>query len=495
MSLPTRLRNKVAQQGALTIANPRRFPSASGGMAPLVGGLLDPHLDLALLSLSLATPSHRPLVHSALLRPPLPLPSPSLPPLSSSPSSASSSAPSHLLIVPHLRLPWASTLCETVWRVFHVSLVPLCTGPLLSIDVFLSTLSSSPPSNSFRSALLSSSFYPRLPAADVMRNAATLRHIRAVYPARSLEHVAICVRLAYANTLLPSLQRSIVSTRDEIDTLTATKQDCMKDEDNAHSAQDAHCGEPATGRAVAKRPGAAEVGCIRATPPGPSRRTSPPGPRRVPMQHMCIRAHEIPNAKTGAYLLHGVVVGADVLPTVSRLLRGYGIGVVTDMPREAGISLAALSNRGGGLLRQHREIPQARGPCVVDDDIDSYTMRAYGTGWSQLCGFVVEEGRLQVTKERVEELEKNMTRLGAAVKWMEQVREELIGRAIQHEIGGCSLSKMCAFAIAQGGLDEEFERRMSLFSDEYVADVVGAGGRLKQLRGIDSRNADALVGL
>lgn len=172
----------------------------------------------------------------------------------------SPSAPSHILIVPRPRLPWASTLCDAARRVFHVSQVPLCPGPLLPLVVFPSTLSSSPPSNSLRYSLHSSSFCPHLQAADGIRNADKPRHLRVVCPARPLAPVAICVLLAYSNTLLPSLQRSTASKQDEIDALTATKQHSMRGMHYGHSPQNADIHESATSRAVAMIYGAAEVG-------------------------------------------------------------------------------------------------------------------------------------------------------------------------------------------------------------------------------------------
>lgn len=529
-------------------------------MTRLVDGLLNPHDDLPLLSLAIRDAStHALFLQNALLRPPThslstfhmnhPAPS-NLPQSSVATALADITAAKLHLFVPHLRLPWAATLADLMLRRLNVRLVP-CThhvspNPHL-YDHFLDVLNTADTaSEAWNNALLH--FYPPLSQADTQYNAIILQHIHATYGPLAIEKITTCVRLAFVNSLLLSLQRSRTDCTSEttdihnrqLETTLATRIKDISFNHHARSRPATPILPPRPQPSRAKRVQSARTldnpnpVCQR-NPTHCAHRLQKPdllSPQRsrttAANSSIVLRGYPIPDVsssnanKSPSFLIHGVVICGRLLSTMTKLLaERYAVYLYIEdqvmRPPERAGSLASLSNFGTALLRRPRapalsadwysppqhhhwhscsgvRLGEARGPSAVKESVDKYLMDKFGLRWSSVCAAVVEEATEIVESKRLLQLAEQIHYLDDAIRIAESIRRTLIRRASDYEAAGTSLSRMCAFAIARYMPCSQVERQLEYFSPEYTQLIQEARCRIQQLEASDSVCAGELVG-
>lgn len=438
-------------------------------MSNIISAILDPCLDLQLLSLSLHDNlTHKFLVQTHLLRPTLPPPTPT--------------HHSKHIVVPHLRFPWAPTLCEQIWLHLRIRLIPNDSRPVLAIDRFLEDISiiGSP---AFERCV--DSFYPEIPASDVQCNS---KYLSRIHPG-ALTHIATCVKLVYANNLRHSLSTYLQQASSSLATSVTPP--------TVPFAITA-CIPPC--RTSIRRTGAAESGILIPRHRISSCRTiTLPKPKPIPRSGgVTIVAQPLKPVRgtPPRYLLHGMVLYAHLSPVVTSMLSQYGINVLTNSTSSPPIALSNLSNSGSALLARPLcgtgDMPPRRKPSEIYDPVDAHIYNTYGIPWTQLCAAIVKRATAIVHTKRIDELSTAVEQLKQALAETETVRVKLINDAIRQEVAGGSLSTMCAYKIAQCRT-EEFESRIGRFSDEYVEHVFEARRRIWELSRVENRNVAALV--
>lgn len=451
-------------------------------MSPLFDGLLDPEHDLHLISLALTSPTHAALAHQALLRPPTfstNLHLSPLPPHSTSPSDPHSQyrALAHhhislnklILLIPPLRIPWASSLATTLRTHLSVSLQVVRSRAARPTSL-LASLARREPITPEAAA----QFYSPLSSPDSAYNSVILAYIRKQYHPHALDRLATAVKLAFAHSLLRALRSE---ARVPLNRLQVLKQPQPSQTVSAKRTQ--------TSALVH------DAWRVHDTELTPRRRRLRGG---IIASGRWVRdATRNPHS----YLLDGVAIPAALTSTVASLLaQRYAVHVdVSDHPRDHHLgSLASLSNSGTALLRAARggdrcrlaprigAIPTGRGPAFIAESVDRYLEQRFGLRWRTVCAELVREAKQMVEREEMETLPDVIRAQNDAIREADQIRTALIRRAILHETAGKSLVRMCAFAMAQQEGTGDVERELEEFPDEYRQVLREAKIAIQQLK-------------
>jgi hypothetical protein len=130
------------------------------------------------------------------------------------------------LIVPHLRLPWASDLAAALWRTLGVRLDKRdLNRPPMDFAVIVKTLkdvAEAEASPDCAVDAVADRFYPALPPDDQQYNGVVSQHLHMVHGPGVVEKIANLARLSYVNSLLADVRRQIVQANEEREDLIKT---------------------------------------------------------------------------------------------------------------------------------------------------------------------------------------------------------------------------------------------------------------------------------
>lgn len=389
-------------------------------MAPLIDGLIDNEHDLILLHLALSTPTHMNRAAQSIVRPPV-----------------FTRVSSHrFLNVPLIRAPWALSLFTALQK--HLGLYLFTLGlPLpLPLDQVRAIASTSPRNRSFHQ-LQRSFYFPVGTAAERRNNAEVLGAVRK-HCGPAIHKIATGVKLSFLTEVLQSLRAEHERLAQRLQTIR-----------------------------------------MREAARGPRIQGQTRGVKR--RRGIRIRANLLSD---GMYMLHGHRLERRLLEVVSNVLEErVGISVEAEEPSavSGNGSLASLSNRGTVALQAQNVIVPKTWNVLYEGKMDSYLRHRFGLDWSHVVEEAVRIALSRTDREELESLPGAVEQLSYKIELGERLREELVERAVAHELGGAKLSRICAFKIAQADDQGQVDDFLKKFSDEYLEEVEEARKTLKNI--------------
>lgn len=539
----------------------------------LLAGLLDAAADLEVLCLGLSDArTHALPARRALLR------APPLPPAVQGDS---------VLLAPPLRLPWAPVLAEVLWRRVGVRLVIAGTIP--------------PP------CLLvptPGEMYAALAPVEVRRNAAVLASVRRRFGPLVFVKISNLARLAYVNNVLASLRRGMVEAAVERDALALMLGEAgaaVGERVSRSGGEDAHAGGQGSATCAVPVPGSTSgllppgeasgqfrggntnneetggdnhglcaadgatredgehptlthsgelprlrLGNAMNSQPGSPTATpaSPAGAAPRVRRRRCASVTVTAAPASDFYLVHGVVVPAELLRDVSAsIARDYHIHISAPRRRHVpphvsghgGATLASLSNAGtalslpppppdsyrspylshasGSPINLQRSSTPPMPPTMLlsspsssppprsfhapasTKSVDAYLSEYFSTRWTDVCNAAIRDARISHRQRRLAKLAMIISSTRDAEDAACKCRAELIDLAVAHETAGAPLATMCALIIAQKKSDPELNA-LYMQMPRYVWRMVRrARCRLEELERADTISLNSFAQL
>lgn len=172
------------------------------------------------------------------------------------------------------------------------------------------------------------------------------------------------------------------------------------------------------------------------------------------------------------YFLDGAFVDERLVHAVATLLKErYGVEVQLDPSERKGCgpgTLVSLSNAGTALMGVEANVREGwKRMHGMEEPLSVYLWERFGVAWSVVYKALVKEAEGIVDTEELDALPEKVKEIDEMIRIAEEVRATLVGRAIAHETAGASLSWICAFKIAQMENEEELDRFLKSFQEEY----------------------------
>jgi len=308
------------------------------------------------------------------------------------------------LKVPHLRVPWAMLMGETMYKRYRVQLVKASWGNCggLRRRGVAATAQVEDPVR-----LIGEPMYAPLCKSDADYNRVMMAAIERRFGAGSLERTATLAKIVHVNRMLETLRREMSRTCNALESA----------EQNLR-------------RAATELPRPSPR--LRQARPRPQLNPSPDG-RGHANPGLTIRGLPVVNAGGGAakrQIVNGSIVEmAWFAEFQTKLKARYGISVEP---------LGAPSARAHGLCE--------RDTAVV---VDRYLMDRFGTRWVDVFPRLSGDAKLASLQGVADECKRSQADNAVFEEALLEAKDRLVARAVELECRGASLVSHCALVVAQ----------------------------------------------
>lgn len=201
---------------------------------------------------------------------------------------------------------------------------------------------------------------------------------------------------------------------------------------------------------------------------------------------MCGRWIENKGSGHRVFFLDGALIEERLIRAVAALLKGrYGVVLHLDFGFEKGAEmgmLASLSNSGTALMREEEAFEwRWKAKDAREESLSLYLREKFGVTWSLVFKELVREAEGIADGEELNVLPKRVEEVAEVIRMAEELRAELVGRAIAHETAGASLSWICAFKLALMGNGTVGDELLEGFPEQYGEVLEEARGVIQKL--------------
>lgn len=442
------------------------------------------------------------------------------------------------LVVPHLRVPWATDLATVLWRTLGVRIERRGPIPIPSSDfggILIALGDVVPESNTGQSVMSNSEtfgrgaynsdrfndvakqFYPPLSPDDHEYNMVVSAHLQRVRGPHAVAKLANLVRLSYVNSILADIRCQIVKVSTELSTLGGPDHEVHGERGISSRFDTAPTGSLDERTVVG-------YGCQRKLSTAARR---PRGSIRIAA--LPVKGdHNASSTEPAKYLLHGSIVPANLLGFICDVLaRDFHIHVAltsdSTLRSSASQRLPLPSVRPKCLTpfldfrnrRYERRAvlsscrPQAqrvfpdpkfdqrhpRADATGTDSenfLDIYLSDCFGLRWSALCAHVLHVAEIEERNAKRESLETNLCSSCLVEDHAQHLRTQLINNAVSFQIADAPLSQKCAIRLAQTLTAPEVNGLYNSMPREVWRLIASAKSQLEELENAEYLSLQSL---